>query len=72
MTPVSSDVIHSTPLHKCKICREVYIETDTEARVDICSEKTSLCLTVALQVLSKEKFFLVRTKMYLTLLCIML
>ena len=37
MTPVSSDVIHSTPLHKCKICREIYIETDTEARVDICS-----------------------------------
>ena len=38
-TPASPDVIHSIPSHKCPICKEMYVETDIEAHVDICLEK---------------------------------
>ena len=36
--PVSPDVIHSIPSHKCPIRKEMYVETDIEAHVDICLE----------------------------------
>ena len=39
--PVSPDVIHSIPSHKCPICKEMYVETDIEAHVDICLEKSN-------------------------------
>ena len=40
-TPASTDVIHSIPSHKCPICKEMYVETDIEAHVDICLEKSN-------------------------------
>ena len=63
--PAFPDVIHSIPSHKCPICKEMYIETNIEAHVDICLEKKILYPTVAWEVLSKENIFLVRTKKYL-------
>ena len=63
--PAFPDVIHSIPSHKCPICKEMYIETNIEAHVDICLEKKILYPTVAWEVLSKDNIFLVRTKKYL-------
>ena len=40
-TPASPVVIHSIPSHKCPIYKEMYIETDIEAHVDTCLEKTN-------------------------------
>ena len=40
-TPASPDVIHSIPLHKFPICKEIYVESDIEAHVDICLEKSN-------------------------------
>ena len=57
MTPVSSDVIHSTPLRKCPICKEIYIETDIEARVDVFLEKTSCVSYSSFTSFVKRKIF---------------
>ena len=39
--PASPDAIHSISSHKCPICKEMYVETDIEAHVDICLEKSN-------------------------------
>ena len=39
--PASPFVIHSISSHKCPIYKEMYIETDIEAHVDTCLEKTN-------------------------------
>ena len=39
--PAFPNVIHSIPSHKCPICKEMYVETDIEAHVDICLEKSN-------------------------------
>ena len=40
-TPASPVAIHSILSNKCPICKEMYIETDIEAHLDICLEKTN-------------------------------
>ena len=39
--PAFPNVIHSIPSHKCPICKEMYVETDIEAHVDICLEESN-------------------------------
>ena len=55
--PAFSDVIHSIPSHKCPICKEMYLETDIEARVDICLEKSNSVSCSSLAIFVEREIF---------------
>ena len=56
-TPAFPDVILSIPSYKCPICKEMYIETNIEAHVDICLEKkNSVSYSSSGSFIKKEHF----------------
>ena len=63
--PASPDVIPSIPSHKCPICKEMHVETDIEAHVDICLEKSNSVSCSSFSSLVKRENFSCVDKRYL-------
>ena len=61
----SPDVIHSILSHKCPICKEMFVETDIEAHVDICLEKSSSVSCSSFASFVKRENFSSKAKKYL-------